>query len=252
MIAIWFSCGAASAVAAKLTVERYGQRHDVRLLNNPVDEEDSDNRRFAADVAAWVGLPLELVVNRKLGHTSAERVWVHESYMAGPAGAPCTGQLKREARHQWENSFHPDWHVLGFTADEHHRHDRFVLTERSNILPVLIDAGFTKADCFKVLLRAGLRLPRKYAEGYPNGNCLGCVKANSPRYWNLVRVRDPEVFAARAVLSRQMGVRLVRINRNGERIRIFLDELDPNEKGGNLKGLDFDCGVFCEEKPWTA
>lgn len=249
MIAVWFSCGAASAVAAKLTKERYGRTHEVRLLNNPVDEEDEDNRRFATDVAEWVGLPLELVVNHKLGHTSAAKVWDKESYMAGPTGAPCTGQLKREARQQWETWNLPDWHVLGFTADEQRRHDRFVLTERSNVLPVLIEAGITKADCFRILLEAGLYLPRKYHEGYPNGNCIGCVKANSPTYWNLVRERDPAVFAARCVQSRRLGVRLVRIQVGSERRRIFLDELSPDQKGGALKGLDFDCGVFCEEKP---
>ena len=35
MIAVWFSCGAASAVAAKLTIERYGATHDIRVVNNP-------------------------------------------------------------------------------------------------------------------------------------------------------------------------------------------------------------------------
>ena len=35
-IAVWFSCGAASAVAAKKTIEKYGSTHNIRLLNNPV------------------------------------------------------------------------------------------------------------------------------------------------------------------------------------------------------------------------
>ena len=210
-IAVWFSCGAASAVAAKLTVDRYGQRNDVRLLNTPIDEEDADNRRFAADVAEWVGRPLELVRNEKLGHSSARRVWATERFMAGIHGAPCTGQLKKEARQQWEAQHNPDWHVLGFTADEQARHDRFVLTERENVLPVLIKAKMTKAACFRTVIDAGLTLPRKYHEGYPNGNCIGCVKANSPTYWNLVRRQDPEVFADRAKQSRELGVR----QRNG-------------------------------------
>jgi PP-loop superfamily ATP-utilizing enzyme len=49
-IAVWFSCGAASAVAAKMTLDQYGDRCSVRVLNNPVMEEDEDNRRFLADV----------------------------------------------------------------------------------------------------------------------------------------------------------------------------------------------------------
>lgn len=60
VIAVWFSCGAASAVAAKLTLERYGNLCDVRVVNNPVAEEDEDNRRFLADVQDWLGVTTAL------------------------------------------------------------------------------------------------------------------------------------------------------------------------------------------------
>lgn len=46
IIAVWFSCGAASAVAAKLTVEKYGETHKVLIVNNPVKEEHEDNLNF--------------------------------------------------------------------------------------------------------------------------------------------------------------------------------------------------------------
>ena len=49
-IAVWFSCGAASAVALKLTVEKYGL-DNVYAVNNPVIEEHDDNLRFLDDVA---------------------------------------------------------------------------------------------------------------------------------------------------------------------------------------------------------
>ena len=42
-IAVWFSCGAASAVAAYLTLQKYGGTHNVRIINNPIAEEDADN-----------------------------------------------------------------------------------------------------------------------------------------------------------------------------------------------------------------
>lgn len=45
MIAVWFSCGAASAAALKLTVEKYG-KVDVRAVNNPVAEEDPDKTHW--------------------------------------------------------------------------------------------------------------------------------------------------------------------------------------------------------------
>jgi len=179
-IAVWFSCGAASAVAAKLTLERYGETHHVRIVNNPVREEDQDNLRFLRDVEKWLGRPIESATNPKYPDCSAITVWYDRRYMSGTKGAPCTTELKKRARLHWESGNHVDWHVLGFTADEATRHRRFILTERANVLPVLIDAGVTKEDCFKVLQEANIPLPRIYGLGYPNANCIGCVKATSP------------------------------------------------------------------------
>lgn len=244
IIAVWFSCGAASAVAAKKTIEKYGESYVVRVINNPVIEEDADNQRFLKDVEKWLGVTVETALNKKFPAASAKEVWQKRQFMAGREGAPCTLELKKEARYQWERDNHADWHVLGFTADEQKRHDRFVLTERSNVIPVLIEAGITKKDCFKIIQDAGIKLPRVYSMGYPNANCIGCVKATSPTYWNHVRQQHPEVFSDRAAQSRDIGARLVR--HKGE--RIFLDELPSEAKGRSMKGMDFECGIFCEEK----
>lgn len=240
LIAVWFSCGAASAVAAKLTLDKYGAAR-VRVVNCPVVEEHPDNLRFLADVQSWLGVPIETATNPKYPAASAREVWERRAYMSGIAGAPCTLELKKEARRQWERVHSPAWHVLGFTADERARHDRFVATERNNVLPVLIDAGLRKSDCFEILRQAGLRLPAIYGMGYPNANCVGCVKATSPAYWSLVRRTFPAVFADRAEQSRRLGARLARLH--GE--RVFLDEL-PDEIDGQPE-LNFDCNVFCEE-----
>jgi hypothetical protein len=243
-IAVWFSCGAASAVAAKETVRRYGDVATIRVLNNPVLEEDEDNRRFLFDVEQWLGVRIETVLNSKFPEASAEEVWTKRKGMAFPTGAPCTIELKKRARQEWEARNHADWHVLGFTADEKKRHERFVLGERENVLPVLIEAGLTKGDCYRVLQEEGLRLPRVYEMGYPNANCIGCVKATSATYWNHVRKMHPDVFARRAEQSRALGVRLAR----HRGVRIFLDELPEEAVGRPMKRMDFECGIFCEEK----
>ena len=62
-IAVWFSCGAASAVAAKKTIEKYGHLATIRVVNNPVAEEHEDNRRFLRDVQAWLGCEIEIAIN---------------------------------------------------------------------------------------------------------------------------------------------------------------------------------------------
>jgi hypothetical protein len=242
VIVVWFSCGAASAVAAKLTVDLLEPLgYEVRILNNPVKEEHEDNLRFLKDVSKWIGKEIEFVLNPKFPDASCVSVWTKRRYMSGVGGAPCTAELKKGARQHWENNNHVDIHVLGFTLDELKRHEKFVLTERSNVLPVLINQKITKADCFKILRKAGIELPKIYSYGFPNANCIGCVKSASPTYWNLVRREFPEQFKERADYSRLIGCRLVIVK--GE--RKFLDELDPNINARKIKS--WECGTFCEE-----
>ena len=240
-VVVWFSCGAASAVAAKLTLEQYP---DARIVNNPIREEDDDNRRFLQDVEKWLGVTVEMSTNYRYPNASCIEVWEDRQFMSGVRGAPCTLELKKEARRQWETRNQPDFHVLGFTVDERSRFDQFVKNERPNTLPILIDAGLTKQDCFDIITQAGIELPYAYRAGLPNANCIGCVKATSPTYWNHVRKMWPATFAARAVQSRAIGARLVRVK--GE--RIFLDELDPAATGRPMKTMQIDCGIFCEEQ----
>lgn len=244
VIAVWFSCGAASAVAAKVTIDTFVPRGcTVRVVNNPVIEEDPDNLRFLKDVEKWLGVTIEIATNRKYPECSARAVWEKRRFMSGPKGAPCTTELKKNARQQWEEENHVDWHVLGFTSDETKRYDRFVTTERENVLPVLIHSGITKDECFEIIERAGLVRPRVYAY-HINANCHGCVKATSPKYWNLVRKHTPEVFADRAEQSRRLGAKLVRV----KGVRIFLDELPPEDATTDPSDLNIDCGIFCEER----
>jgi len=241
IIAVWFSCGAASAVAAKKTIEQYGDTCEVRVINNPIAEEDSDNIRFLKDVEKWLGVEIETAVNSKYPSCSAVDVWEKRKYMSGVSGAPCTLELKKIARQQYEMDHDIDWHVLGFTSEEEKRFCNFQQNERLNTLPILIEHGLSKSDCYRILQEAGITPPRIYGMGYPNANCIGCVKATSPTYWNHVRKQHPAEFAQRAEQSRRIGVRLVRVK--GE--RIFLDELSPDAKGRPMKNLDFECGIFC-------
>jgi len=241
-IAVWFSCGAASAVAAKKTLELYPDC-DIRILNSPIVEEDEDNRRFLDDVQEWLGRPIEIIRSDKFPSQSAVEVWDKRRFMSSVSGAPCTVELKKVPRQIWEANNEVDWHVLGFTAEEEHRAKRFVLTERDNLLPVLVDERIGKVECMEIISTAGITLPRVYKMGYPNANCIGCVKATSPTYWNLVRRTHPEVFEQRAKQSRDIGVKLTRVNNE----RIFLDELDKDYEGQPIKSGFAECGLFCEE-----
>lgn len=243
-IAVWFSCGAASAVAAKLALELYGEANKVSIINNPIKEEHEDNQRFLKDVEDWLGHPIGFATRSKYPDQSCEEVWEDRRYMSGVGGAPCTLELKKKARQEWENTNKPDFTVLGFTAEEVHRADRFRLTERDTLLTPLIDLGYNKQKCFEVIQEAGIVLPAIYKMGYPNANCIGCVKAISATYWNLVRETFPDVFDSRSKQSRDIGAKLAYYKGK----RVFLDELPKDAKGRSLKNYNFECGIFCEEK----
>jgi hypothetical protein len=239
-IVVWFSCGAASAVAAKKTIEKYGKQHNVRIVNNPVKNEHSDNERFLKDCENWFGQKIERAINKKFPNCDITEIFDKRKYMSGNAGAPCTMLLKKEARYQFEKENDIDFHVLGFTIEEWKRQKRFNTLERGNTMPVLITQLITKEDCFKILQKEGIKLPEIYSLGFPNANCIGCVKSSSPTYWNLVRNTFPDVYNERAKQSKEIGCKLVKLKGK----RIFLDELKPTNKGGKIQ--TWECSIFCD------
>lgn len=242
LITVWFSCGAASAVASKIIIDLYSKTHDILIVNNPVIEEHEDNVRFLKDIEEWIQHPIIEAKSKEFPSASIVDVFDKRKYMCGINGAPCTMLLKKQARYEFELKHNIDFHVLGFTVDEWQRQKKFNAIEQENTIPILISSLITKEDCFKHLRESNIKLPEIYFLGYPNANCIGCVKATSPTYWNLVRNTFPKVFMKRAEQSRRIGARLVRIKGK----RIFLDELKPTDKGGNIKS--WECGSFCDTK----
>jgi hypothetical protein len=157
-IICWFSCGAASAVAAKLTIENM-ENYPIQVIccDTRVNEHP-DNYRFAEEVERWIGQPI--IFMRNEDYETVDDVFNRHRYMSGIAGA----------------------------------------------------------------------------------NCLGCVKAGSPWYWDKTRQLFPEVFARRCEQSRRLGVRLVKLYGR----RIFLDELPPGPfpKRGAIEE-NVSCGPEC-------
>lgn len=231
---VWFSCGAASAVAAKVAVDSYS---DVDVVYcDTIATEHSDNRRFFFDVARWIGRPIRVI--RSQVYVSVDDVFEKRRYMSGPYGAACTTQMKKIPREAYQRI--DDVHVFGYTADEQRRADSFEDQNPSlNVEWLLIDRGVAKSDCLNMLRSAGIALPAMYMLGFDHNNCIGCVKSQSAGYWNRVRKLFPDVFARRVRQSRLIGARLVKWR--GE--RIFLDELPLDAEAPDD---DIDCGPVCQ------
>ena len=236
-----FSCGAASAVATKLTlVDHPG----AIILNAYLANEHPDNRRFATDCEKWFGKPITVLRDEKYGADVIE-VFRRTRYIKGLRGASCSIRLKRGLLDAWKVP--GDIMVLGFTADEPSRADDF--RERNPDRPIwtpLIDRGLTKEDCKSMIERAGITLPFMYLQGYENANCIGCVKGGQG-YFRAIREDYPEAFERLAQIESEIGPgAYILVHRSGplKGQRFPLREL-PAGKPMRNEALP-SCGLFCE------
>ena len=105
-----FSCGAASAVATKLAIKKYGE---VVIYYNDTGSEHPDNVRFMKDCEKWFGQKVNVLTSNKFANIW--EVFEARRYLSGPAGAPCTGELKRKPGEAVWNI--GDIEIFGYTAD---------------------------------------------------------------------------------------------------------------------------------------
>lgn len=238
-----FSCGAASAVAAKLSLARWGATHEIVLVNAFIAEEHPDNRRFLADCERWLQTPITVLQNEKYG-ASTDEVWRRRRFLGGAKfGAPCSRELKREVLDAWRRA--DDVMVLGYTCEEVARWNRWIDANPTlRAEAPLIDAGLSKSDCLAMIDRAGIALPAMYLLGFQNANCIGCPKGGEG-YWNMIRRHFPERFEAVARIQDLLGAGsyIFRDRHTGE--RYSLRDLPPG-KGRYKDEPDISCSFFCE------
>lgn len=232
---VWFSAGAASAVAAKLTIA--SQPDDLHIVYCDTRSEHADNARFIEECEHWFDHPIETISSDKYEDTWD--VWERTRYLVGPAGARCTGELKKRPRVAYERP--DDVQVFGYTVEESHRADRFREQNPGVQLACpLIYHGLTKADCLAMIDRAGIELPAMYLLGFENNNCLGCPKGGMA-YWQHIRRHFPGVYWRMAKLERDLGHTVIR-DKDGA---VWLDELDPDRTRPMADEPDMDCSLMC-------
>lgn len=238
-VVVWFSCGAASAVAGKLSLEKYGADRVHLVYCNTLASEHPDNLRFLHDVERWLGVKVE-VISSKL-YQSIDEVFERTRYMAGIAGARCTVEMKKKPRFEFQSP--SDTHVFGMLADEGRR-----ITNLENSNPelkldwILRDKGFYKKDCLKVLEDAGIPIPIMYTLGFKNNNCIGCVKASSVAYWRKVKSLFPEVFARRVQQCHSLKAKLAMVGKK----HIYIDEIPDGKDIPITESIS--CGPDCTNK----
>lgn len=226
----WMSAGVSSFIAGYLA----GNIDEWIYID--IADQHPDSRRFISDCEAVIGKMVTILTPEYGDVDTACRIG---GFINRPqVGAYCTKYLKKRVRKQWEYE-HQDFeitYIWGFDARETRRAERMIeaYPQFHHEFP-LIDKGLSKKECHALLHDLGIERPVMYDLGYPNNNCIGCVKGGMG-YWNKIRKDFPDVFAKRAKLERDLGSSCI----NG----IFLDELDPN-RGRMEQEIFPECGIMC-------
>lgn len=234
----WISAGISSFMAGYLA-------GDVdKWIYIDIADQHPDSIRFIHDCEKTIGKKIQVI-------KSSEYMCVEDCIKtAGFIGnyrsgiAVCTNWLKKRVRKQWEET-HKDYditYVWGFDMKEKHRAERTVESNphASHEFP-LIQKNLSKQDVHGLFERIfDFPRPKMYDLGYPNNNCIGCVKGGMG-YWNHIRKDFPDVFNSRAKLERTVGQSILK---DGNGNPIYLDELEPDRGNMNIEIFP-DCSIMC-------
>lgn len=226
----WFSTGISSFVAC------YIAKDIDEIIYTHVADQHPDSLRFLHDCERVLGRKITVLQSDR--YKGVNDVIEKTRCVNTPFGAPCTQKLKKDLRKQWERE-HPDHHIYvwGFDCNETERAKRTEesLSDYDHEFP-LIEHGITKEQAHGIAWKLEIKRPVMYDMGYPNNNCIGCVKGGMG-YWNHIRKDFPDVFEERARLEREIGHSCIK--------GVFLDELEPGR--GNLKlEVMEDCDIICQ------
>lgn len=231
MIVSWFSTGVSSFIACYLMKDKVD-----KILYTHIANQHPDSLRFITDCEKVLGHNIEILQSDY--YRCIEDVFSALKIMNTPKGAPCTLRMKKQVRKKWESQ-HPERHtyIWGFDCKEQERANRLIesMPQYDHIFP-LIDYGITKQEAHGMCATLGIKRPVMYDLGYPNNNCVGCVKGGMG-YWNKIRVDFPDVFEKRAKQEREIHSTCI--------TGVYLDELDPH-RGNIVKEVFPECGINCE------
>lgn len=228
----WFSAGISSLVAGMIA-------KDIDLwIYIDIADQHPDTMRFIKDCEDVIGK--KIIILRSKEYRSVEDCVLAFGGFKNNQFSPCTNWLKKRVRYEWEAK-HKDYdliYVWGFDAAEKNRAERTISSNpiAKHEFP-LIENGLSKKEChgFFEMQYPQIKRPLMYDLGYPNNNCIGCLKGGMG-YWNHIRKDFPDVFKRRAELERMVGHSILK--------ECYLDELDPMRGKLNQEIIP-DCSLLC-------
>ena len=209
-----------------------------------IADQHPDSIRFIRDCEKAIGKPIQILKSNEY-RCVEDCVLMFGGFRNPQNGfAPCTNWLKKRVRKQWEYE-HKDYdltYVWGFDLKEKNRADRTIEAnpQAQHEFP-LIDKYLSKEDVHGLFdMTFNFKRPLMYDMGYPNNNCIGCVKGGMG-YWNHIRKDFPDVFESRAKLERLVGYSILK---ESDGTPLYLDELQEDRGNMNIEVFP-DCSIMC-------
>ena len=175
----WLSAGVSSFMAGYLA----GDVDEWIYID--IDDQHEDSMRFIKDIENVIGKDVKIL--RSEQYRTVEECVLAFGGFRNPHNsfAPCTNWLKKRVRKQWEEQ-HRDYeltYVWGFDLKEKDRAERTVEAnpQAQHEFP-LIEKNLSKEEVHGLFDRIfDFKRPLMYDLGYPNNNCIGCVKGGRCR-----------------------------------------------------------------------
>lgn len=224
---VCYSGGHSSALVAIEVTRKFGAEN-VILLNHDIHAsvENPDIKRFKADVAKHLGLPITYANMDGVESMDQFDVVVKaRAFKVGNGEALCSNRLKTQPFHKWLKANFPVDPVTGesgcviyygFDANERRR-----ITRRSSVLGAM---GYRSDYPLALWTRTiqstrevGIEPPLTYGT-FKHANCTGCLKAGM-QHWYAVFCTRPDIWNKAKAAEDSIGYTIIR--------DYTLEELEP-------------------------
>lgn len=229
-----YSGGHSSALVAIEVVRRFGAANVV-LLNHDLSfmAEDADIKRFKAEVAAYLGLPVTYANHQDSLADQFDVCVQSKAFKIDDGQELCTNRLKTRPFMKWLTINVADKDCVfyyGFDAVERSRIQR-----RSGIMGAL---GYrteyplaTWTRTIQTTEEIGIPRPRTYAV-FKHGNCIGCLKAGW-QHWYIVFCTRPDVWLKAKWAEEEIGYAI----HHDESGPVYLEDMEPRFEAMRAAGV---------------
>lgn len=216
---VCYSGGHSSALCAIETVRKAGAEN-VILLNHDINArvENQDIKRFKAEVAAYLGVPITPANMEGFEEKDQFDVCMEiKAFKCGnQSSALCTNRLKTDPFRRWLSENYPasaetprnDITIIyGFDKNEPHRIKRRFDIMAASGYKCEFPIAFWERTIQNVE-EIGIKRPSTY-EIHKHANCIGCLKGGK-QHWYVVYCLYPEIFEKAKIAEEAIGYSILR------------------------------------------